>query len=424
MPVRQRWVRSLTQRFQQAVWRGVMLMPDELVSQVVMARGRLLSVEAQDVSEGFARRLRLVERDPGTGAVVRERSLGFDVPDGQERCRLLQIAGRWYVAHRPWADAPVPQGILMPWPDSTGTGAPHDVIRADLLPGGMARRLDDGECFNSDGQHLLVATVLPGQPGSDTRRWLLAACVDVARAKLLWGARTEIRFPIERYRHGARVGRFGDVVVARAATVRPPGGKRCCEVFAAFRADNGLALWSRAAPRRGQPPAFDLVADDERLYVNVDDSGVEAWRLDTGRTVWRKDVRRTIVADAVLHQGELNTFVGEGYPVPGSPRSVHPIAIETGQRGRVHKLGGEVEVVLSPSFVVLPRWILSAPDGRLLAWSIVHGDAPLAWRCWRLPGGLSARDTAGRMFQIDARTILTYTPGTCTLTSFRVEAAR
>lgn len=441
LPVERKWVISLPQRFQHTVWGGRMFMPDELVSRVVADGRRLLSVESQHVKSGFACRLRLVERDRSTGRTIRELPVDRDVPDDRRRCRLLDIGGRWYVAHPPWGPDSSSTGVLLPWPNASATTVGGDVVRTDLLPPEMAKRVEDEGCLSTDGRHLLVAAVIPRRATNDTRRWLAAACIDVETPKLVWAARAEIRSAIERYRDGVRVDRFGDVVVARGSTLMPRGKKRCREHFAAFRSDTGRLIWSRSAPARRQPPSFQLVADDTRLFVHAEDTVVEAWSLQTGGTMWRRDLGRVVVSDGTiragqlpgarsgptppgdgtLRAGQLIVFVGDDYPTPGTPTAAEPVAIPLDGQGTVSNPGGSIRAVLTPSFAVTPGWILTAPDDRLVAWPLAAGppvgkQVPLEWQCWRLPGGLLPQDAVGTMMPLNDGGIVSHIRGTGTLT--------
>jgi len=418
MPVERLWVTSLPHRFQQTMWRGRMYMPDALVSQVVLDDDRLLSVEAQYVSEGFARRLRCVERRLTDGRVTREWVLPWDVPEGHETCRLVRIAGRWYVGHRRWEDAPTPDGILTPWPGPAETNVPRDLVRANLLPDEMARDLDAGG-FGTDGLRLVVANITTVRTPSDARRWLVAAAVDIAQPRAVWAARVPVPFRVERHRGGVRVGRFGPVVIVRSATIMPAGQQRCRELIAAFDPDTGRALWSRPGPPRRQPPAFDLVGDGRNIYVHAEDTTIEAWQLLTGRTVRRWDLGRPVVADAVIDGEDLVTFVGDDYPAPGSPGMVQPVTVPIGTPGEPRFLRGEARAVCAPSFTVQNRWVVCALDDRLIAWSLSGEGQAMAWTCWTLPGGLVPQDAAGEAFRLNGSHVAIYTRGTGTLTVFR-----
>jgi hypothetical protein len=423
MPVERAWVVSLGQRLQETVWLGRMYMPDALVSQIVLDAGKLLSVEAQYVDQSFARRLRLVERDVAGGRLVRELPFSWHVPEGHEACRLLNVAGRWHVAHEPWKDAPSSSGILLPWPAAADSGPPPDVVSTSLLPAEMARQIDDARCMAADGNCILVAAVLGGRSAPDTRRWLAVALIEVEQQNVRWRARAEIAFPVERHRGGVRVGRFGHVVVGRVSTTRPTGPRRCQEFFAALEADTGRPLWSRAAPPRRQPPAFELVGDARRLYVHTEDAAIEAWEITSGKVVWRMDVGKTIAADGLIEQDELMTFIGDDYPTPATSTLLQPAALPISGLGRMRTWRGAVGAVLPPSFAVVNQWVLSAPDDRLLAWPLVGQGEPLTWKCWRLPGGLLPQDAASEMFRLDANHVATYMRGTGTLTLFRTGAA-
>lgn len=420
LPIERAWVVSLTQRWQRAVWGGLMYMPDELVSDVVMAGDRLLSVESQYIEAGLACRLRLVERDSATGRISRQLPVPLDVPDRARQCRLLEIDGRWHVAHAPWTSRSACPGILTPWPAPTETAVPPETVRIDLLPSEMTRYLDDVHCFGTDGRHLLVAVVMPRTAANDTRRWLAAACIDTIQPRLIWAGRSQIRDPIERYRGGVRVGRFDDVVVARASTLMPRGERRCREHYAAFQANTGNVVWSRSAPTGRQPPAFRLVADDKQLYVHTGDTILEAWDLQTGKTIWQRDLKRIVITDGQLHAGQLFTFIGDEYPAPGTPTYAEPVAIPIDGESQIRRMNGRIRVVLPPSFAVLAGWVVSAPDDRLFAWPPMGAGPALEWHCWQLPGGLLPQDAAGTAFTLNPTTLLTHIRGTGTFTLLRL----
>jgi hypothetical protein len=161
------------------------------------------------------------------------------------------------------------------------------------------------------------------------------------------------------------------------------------------------------------------VGDAQRLYVHTQDAAIEAWELMSGKVVWRIDVGKTIAADALVHQEELLTFVGDDYPTPGTSTLVQPVALPISGSSRMRTWGGAVRAVLPPWFAVVNRWILYAPDDRLLAWPLVGQGEPLMWKCWTLPGGLLPQDAAGEMFRLDANHVATYMRGAGTLTLFR-----
>ena len=56
--------------------------------------------------------------------------------------------------------------------------------------------------------------------------------------------------------------------------------------------------------------------------------------------------------------------------------------------GEIRRLGGDVRAVQAPSFRAMNGWLLTAPDDRLFAWSLTGTAKPVAWQCWKLPGGL------------------------------------
>ncbi len=423
LPLRRAWVVALPHRFQQTIWHAWLLMPDELVSPVVAENERLLSIEAQRVNQGFERRLRLIERDRSNGRVTRQRLLASGVPSGRESCQLIDIGGRWYVAHAPWTDAAGRRGILTAWPDATGAKVGLDEIQAGLLPPGMDKHVRDGWSFGTDGKRLLVAAVLPGRGPGDSRCWLAAAGVDVSPPRLAWRGRVQIRFPFEHDRTEVRIARAGAAAVARASLRMPHGRRRCREVFAAFHLQTGRLLWMRETPPRHRPSLLQLVADERQLYVAVDEGVIEAWRLSDGQGVWRRDVGQMAVTDACLHRGELITFVGDEVPLPAAPSMVQPIAIDVGGRMDVRRLEGQIRVLRPPSFVAVGGYVLTAPDARMVGWRRIGGGDPLTWQCWRLPGGLAAPDAVGELFQPDATTVVAYMRGTGTLTAFRVGPA-
>ncbi|MBN1345402.1 MAG: PQQ-binding-like beta-propeller repeat protein [Phycisphaerae bacterium] len=421
MPVQRKWVVSLPQRFQQAIWRGYMFMPDKLLSPVVRDDDRVLSVEGQLVEEGFARRLRLIERSAASGKVLSERVLASAVPEDQGRCRILRIDGAWYVAHAPWAEGPTPRGILTPWPSPKQKQVDLDAIRAAVLPEKMARYVRDGDGFAADGRHLLVSAVLARVSESDTRAWLAVASVDVKESSLAWSGQARIPFAIDRHRTRVRVERFGGVVLAHASLVVPHGRQRCRDLYAAFDPETGRLLWSRSTQASRQPSAFDLVADGQRVFIQSDESTIEAWQLANGAVMWQQDVDAIIVADGALADGELITFVGDDYPAPGSPAVVRPIAVSTSGQGQVRRLSGEMRAAVSPSLAVLGRWLLVAPDDRLYAWSLLGDSSPLVWQCWRFPGGLLPEDAAGVLHRLDAKSMMSVAPATGALTLLELD---
>jgi len=418
MSLERRWMVSLPSRLQQTVWYGRMYMPDVMVSRPVVVGDRLCSVEAQHVGQSYARRLRLIERDIGTGRVLREYPLDWDVPEGHEPCRLLNLRGRRHISHRPWEASPTPGGILMPGRVGGGVSL-SDVIRVSLLPPEMARALDDVGCFDSDGQVLIAAAAFTSGSGSTTRRWLGVAVVDPQPSRVLWRGRVEISFPVERHRGGVRVGRFGDVIIGRVFAETPRGPLRCREFFAGFDAASGRPLWSQAGPARRRPPAFSLVADSRCVYVHVEDTVVEAWDTRTGRPMWRQPVGGKVVADGLVHGDELITFVGDDYPTPESGTVVGPVAVGLAGAHRVRRWPGGVRAVLPPSFAVANDRIFYAPDDRIMAWPLDTEGEPLAWTCWTLPGGLLPRDAASDLWVLDGGFLGAYGRGTGTLTLLR-----
>lgn len=415
MPVRRAWVTPLSQRLQQTIWHARLLMPDKLVSDIVLRDGRLLSVEGQYVDQGFARRLRFIERDVETGRVVREVPLGFDVPDEPATCRLLEFAGTWHIAHPPWSTSRQHHGILMRWPAPGGLSAGEDIVTAGTLPEEFARAIRDASGFASDGPRLLVAEVPMLMAKNDTRPRVAVAAYRVDTGELDWLGQVVIPFRIERLRTRVRVGRFGPVVLARAAARLPHGRRRQREFFAAFEPESGRPLWARSAPPRRVPPSFRLVADARHVYVHVDDTRVEAWRLTDGRPVWRVDLGRPIVADGLLHRGELLTFVADRYPSPRGPSMAEPVRILLDGRAEPQALGGSFQAVALPSFALLGEWILHAPDDMLYAWPRSGGER-LDWRCWQLPGGLLAQDAIHEMYPLGHAMVAAYMPGTGALT--------
>ncbi len=423
LPVERCWMVPLSHRPQQAQWHGYMLLPDTLVSPIVREESRILSVDAQHIGESFSRRLRMVERDMATGKVLYELALPWDVPANQESCRILKFAGRWHVVHPPWTGTTAGDGIVLPWPLGTPEKAPNHTVAASILPPEMARALDDARAMNTDGTNLLVATAFSGRGSPDSRRWLAVAVVDVTTPKLLLKMRAEIPFPIERSRGGVRVGRAGSVILARASIMSPTGPKRFREVFAAFSADEGRLLWCRAASPRQQPPAFEWVADDQSVYVHTEDTAVEAWDLHTGKPKWRCDVGSMIVSDARLCGTELIAFGGNGYPAAGSAELVRPLAIRLDNPGVFRTLAGDSPAVVAPSFAVMGRHIIYAPDDRLMSWSLTGDGPPAVWTCWELPGGLAPQHAASEVYPLDEVNLVTYNRGTGTLTLFKPTAA-
>ncbi len=424
LPVEREWVQPMPQRMQQTMWYARMLMPDTLLSNAILHDGRLLTVEGQFIDQGFARRLRLMERDVETGRIVREVPLGFAVPEKQDRCRLIRVGGRCYIGHPPWKAAPVPEGILTPWPDPGEREPARDPVLSTDLPQGMAERLEKGRCFAADGSTLLVASILDTRDAQDSREWLAVAALDVTDGKLLWRGRSRVGFAFEINRSRVAVRRAGPVVLARASTVTEHGRHRAREFLTAFEPGTGRVVWSRSGPARPTPSPFSLVTDEVHVYVAAGEKLVEAWRLRDGTTAWRCPVDRPVVAEAHLAAGDLVTFTGEGHPSPSAPASVRPIAIELGGQRRFRELPGAMRSVVRPSFAVVGPWVLTAPDDRVVAWSLMGAPEPVSWTCWLLPGGLAPHDAAAEVTPLGEGRLLTYARGVGLLTLFRCGSGR